>query len=813
MKLLAKAMIKKCSSRNTLILPLALMCFFVSPIGTCFGQTQSESEREKVHLHFDKPSYIAGDTIWFKAYVVMAGSNTPSIKSKTLYIDVIDDHQKVVRSLLLRLSSGSASGDIILPDTLKDDGIHIRAYTNWMRNFGSTAYFDKTIPIINGGTPLPGITNTNLQPDAGKTDVSFFPEGGELVIGLRSKVGIKATGTNGLGEEASGKVVDQDNKLIAGFKTTNTGIGVFPLTPTADKKYTAIVKLNNGRTLRVPIPSARPQGYVLTVNNRENDSIAVNIALSNEVVGQSFVLQAQTDQMVYYSAKIKTKGILNSLMIPRSELPAGIVRLTLLSAINQPLAERLVFNTTGNDLQLKIVTKNSYAPGEKALLEVADTDGKPLTGSFSMAVTSREKVPVNEDDQLTIQANLLLVSDLKGTVEHPNYYFSAKTAADSTERNLQLDNLLLTQGWRRFVWKKNAADSVSKPNFAPEDGLQISGKLLTSAKKPIANSKVSIYANIDGFPFLADTLTDNNGSFRFNDLDFDDGTKFVIQAKDVKNKNDVRIVLDTVAAEQAIKYTSLSDNSPSKTYLAVSQAHIKELAAFRLFRKTIQLKQVNITAKKPVKSGMPGGTAFALNVINNDKIKGYINLKSVIEQANPLIRFNAENEPIYEPMDPNSGGIKTHRIGFHKNFVTMVDGALTADNYLLQAISPDDVESIEIYKDGTSVGVLDKGVIAINTKKKDGKFYRGRVVPGVLTFVSKGYTKTREFYSPKYVVKSDKPDLRDVIYWNPNILLENSNKAEIEFYNSKSEGNYDVTIEGITTNGRIARTTYTYLVK
>jgi hypothetical protein len=806
-------MTKRDVSLSLIALALTLVCLSAFSPGKCFGQIQPESEREKVHLHFDKPSYIAGDTIWFKAYVVMAGSNTPTMKSKVLYVDVIDDHQKIIRSLLLKLSSGLANGDIILPDTLLNNGLHIRTYTNWMKNWGAAAYFDKTIPIINGVATSPNMANSGLSPDTGKTDIGFFPEGGDLVMGLRSKIGVKATGSNGLGEEASGEIVDQFNKTVASFKTANTGIGAFPLTPTADKKYTAIVKLNNGRTLRLPIPPARLRGYVLTVNNRVNDSISVNIALSDALLGQSVILQAQTDQMVYYSAKMKPNGPLNNLMISRDELPSGIVRLTLLSAINEPLAERLVFNTTGNDLQLKIVTKNSYAPGEKATLEVADTEGNPLTGSFSMAITSQEKVPVNEDNQLTIQANLLLVSDLKGTIEHPNYYFNAKNAADSTERHLQLDNLLLTQGWRRFVWKKSADDSVSKPTFAPEDGLQIGGKLLTSAKKPIAKSKVSIYATIDGLPFLADTLTGSDGSFKFNDLDFDDGTKFVIQAKDVKNKNDVRIVLDTAAAEQATRYVPLSDNSPSKVYLATSQARIKELAAFRLSRKTIQLKQVNITAKKPVKSGMPGGAAFALNVINNDKIKGYIDLKSVIQQANPLIRFNGDNEPIYEPMDPNSGGPKTGRIGFHKNFVTMVDGALTADNYLLQAISPEDVESIEIYKDGTSVGVLNKGVIAINTKKKDGQFYRGRIVPGMLTFLSKGYLKTREFYLPKYVAKSDKPDLRDVIYWNPNVIIENSNKAEIEFYNSNSLGNYDITVEGITTDGRIARTTYTYSVK
>jgi hypothetical protein len=40
--------------------------------------------QEKVYLHFDNNSYFIGETIWFKAYVLLAENHHYSTMSKTL---------------------------------------------------------------------------------------------------------------------------------------------------------------------------------------------------------------------------------------------------------------------------------------------------------------------------------------------------------------------------------------------------------------------------------------------------------------------------------------------------------------------------------------------------------------------------------------------------------------------------------------------------------------------------------------------------------------------------------------------------------
>ncbi|MFA6087769.1 hypothetical protein [Mucilaginibacter sp.] len=787
----------------------ALIIFLLSPtfVNYSLGQTQPQIEREKVHIHFDKPFYAAGDTIWFKAYIVTAGSNRPSSISKVLHVNLIDSYKHIVKNMLLPVDSGLTNGDIILPDTLKGGRYRIYAFTNWMRNFGSDTFFEKEIPVINSGSPEAGPQQKEITRDtAKKMNVQFFPEGGELVAGLRSKVGVKITGYDGLGKNAGGDVIDQNGHIVASFHTTHAGIGAFPLTPAAGSFYKAVITTPGKGEMCIPLPEVRLHGYVLTVNNRESDSVHVNIANNNTTGQEEIILTAQGDWLVYYSVKITAEKGRCKASIPRKYLPAGVIRLTLSSAQNIPVAERLIFNDDAKDLQLKISSaKEEYSPSEKITLDFSSVDegGKPLPGNYSVAVTSVTKVPENEEAESTIQSNLLLASDVKGCIEHPSYYFLAWTKADSNERALHLDNLLLTQGWRRFIWKKIATDSTGLP-FAPENGLQISGKLLTKTKSPVIKSKIYAFANSGGMPVLLNTVTTNDGSFKFSDLDFDDPTSFAIQTKDVKNKNNVAIFLNTVPEPELTAFDSLVRDSLIETdYTVANEKRNNEMTTNHISNNVRQLKEVIVKSKKQAYSSTVLGRNFAYNVIDNKKIKGESSLKYIIEKYNPFIRFNKENQPKYIGRRPF----------FPEYFVTMIDGALT-DNDILQSMNPDEIESIEIHTNGLGVGVLDKGVIVINTKRRDPNHnFRKDAVSGMSTFLVKGYYRSREFYNPTDKVKQEKPDLRDVVYWNPKVSTEQDGKASLTFFNADSKGLYRVVVEGVSFDGRLGRFIYTYLVK
>ena len=105
-------------------------------IVTQLEQYQQTYPEEKAYLHTDKPYYIAGDKLWFKAYLVEGMTNQPDTVSVPLYVDLIDlSAQKLIDRHIIKLEKGFGYGDFTLPDSLSAGIYRLRAYTNWMLNF------------------------------------------------------------------------------------------------------------------------------------------------------------------------------------------------------------------------------------------------------------------------------------------------------------------------------------------------------------------------------------------------------------------------------------------------------------------------------------------------------------------------------------------------------------------------------------------------------------------------------------------------------------------------------------------------------
>ena len=114
--------------------------------------------------------------------------NKPLNLSKVAYIDVLDNQQNPVMQAKIALKEGSGSGSLFIPVSVKSGNYKFRAYTNWMKNFSPEYYFEEIIRIVN---PRLVSDISNRQNSTGY-DIQFFPEGGNLVSGIKSKVAFKA---------------------------------------------------------------------------------------------------------------------------------------------------------------------------------------------------------------------------------------------------------------------------------------------------------------------------------------------------------------------------------------------------------------------------------------------------------------------------------------------------------------------------------------------------------------------------------------------------------------------------------------------
>src|SRR5579875_1640180 len=70
-------------------------------------------QAEKAYLHYDKSSYSAGETIWFKAYLMQG--LFPDNDSKTFYVDWIADNGTVLSHTVSPLIDGATAGQFDIP--------------------------------------------------------------------------------------------------------------------------------------------------------------------------------------------------------------------------------------------------------------------------------------------------------------------------------------------------------------------------------------------------------------------------------------------------------------------------------------------------------------------------------------------------------------------------------------------------------------------------------------------------------------------------------------------------------------------------
>ena len=108
--------------------------------------------QEKIHIHFDKESYLPGETIWFKAYILE--ENLPSGRSTNFYAALYDEQGKLVQQQISPIFSSTSDGHFVIPDSLQSTQLICRAYTRWMLNFDTTMLYSQSIKIINNNTPV-----------------------------------------------------------------------------------------------------------------------------------------------------------------------------------------------------------------------------------------------------------------------------------------------------------------------------------------------------------------------------------------------------------------------------------------------------------------------------------------------------------------------------------------------------------------------------------------------------------------------------------------------------------------------------------
>lgn len=510
--------------------------------------------REKAYLHLDNTSYFVGDTIWFKAYVTLAGNQQPSPISKPLYVELLDQSGYVAQKHIIKLDNGEGSGQFILDHSIMSGYYEIRAYTRWMLAFDQPCYFSRVLPIYqysDGERPKQVVTTYDLnkamdkRPEASRKNlvVQFFPEGGALVEGVTSRVAFKAESRKAGPVQLTGKVLSKSGKVLADLETLHDGMGVFSYTPTKESATAKVIY--NDKEYSFDLPEALPAGYVLGMDN-VGGGMLVTVTSNEKTPEDDLAVFISRDGCPYiYQSFHSKKGELQNFLIKTRDFPGGVYQISLINKKGNTLCERFCFVQPKDQLSISVSgVERMYQPFQPIYceLQVTDKRGNPLQGTFSVSVRDAVRSDYAEYDN-NLFTDLLLTSELKGYIHQPGYYF-----ANITARKIQeLDLVMMIHGWRQYDMSALIADTPPKLLQEPETDLILRGQILSSIlKKEKENLDIIVTVKEGDDLMLGNTRTGEHGRFSIPVADFEGIKEAIFQTSSpsAKIRTDRSVLLD-----------------------------------------------------------------------------------------------------------------------------------------------------------------------------------------------------------------------------------------------------------------------------
>ncbi|HEX8462098.1 MAG TPA: hypothetical protein VF623_11735, partial [Segetibacter sp.] len=444
---------------------------------------------QKMHVHFDKDLYRAGESVWFKAYLFSGFSLAGN--SRNFYAELIDDKGAVVQRKIYPVTESSANGNFELPDSMPAGTLLFRAYTTWMLNFDTSFIFQKNISIVN---KLGVADKTKAVPTPKNVSIHFFPEGGNLVNLLESNIAFMANDSYGMPSFAKGNIVNSKGETVASFAAKHDGMGTFNLTPAAGETYQAIWTDADGKQQTTPLPAAKQEGYTLKISSSGNRKVFMLNRSENvpEDWKKVNVVALLGQERIYKAKALLVDTKVTSGSIPVAGLPSGILQITVFSENWEPIAERIVMINNNNyqfaaavntpELNMAFRAKNTIE------VQVDDTLLTNMSLSVTDAAVGRQTFGDN------IYSRILLTGDIKGYVNNPAYYFSNNS--DSLAGKLDL--VMLTHGWRRYNWPDLAKGRKPVLKYPFDNFLSLEAKVFGVTTASPLRSDEEIFVLIEG---------------------------------------------------------------------------------------------------------------------------------------------------------------------------------------------------------------------------------------------------------------------------------------------------------------------------
>lgn len=840
---------------------------FASIPDSIFNRTVKQAlilPQEKIYLHTDRDSYIAGESIWMRAYVVDGITHAPTQLSRYVYVTLQNPFlEKIVQVKLRADSVGAIHGNLELPEDLPKGEYYLSAHTQYMRNFDQEYFFKKRITInsmmskgIRLETSLKGrdLYVSFFDPVTGEAkevkncmakaasntistlhegngykiklynseekvvlvqagnykefvyvnpekdyDVSFLPEGGNLVYGNFNRMAFKCVNNLGQGEDITGSLRDENDSILLTFQSTHRGMGVFSFIPQKDRTYTAVCQTTDGKEKRFQLPASVNQ-YSIQVNEVRDKYYVKVLTGAGNLTDSLYILAHQKGWPVMIH---QCNPNYNVYTFNAENFTQGIVSFLLFNAQGKLLNERMVF-LDKREAPKTVLTSlpNEYTQREKVCLtlDVSDIKGKAWSGDCSIAITdNKDVIP---DSCTNILSTLLLESDLRGHIEEPAWYFRP---GNEDERKQALDILMMTQGWRKYDLEQSWSSCFKTPEHPFEQSMSLTGKVTTRiSRKGIEDIKVRMMVPLQGGNY--ELTTNADGEFRFDGFEYPDSTQYWVSAYDKKGKDNVVVKLDSVVHPVLQRPLPPFNHNRMNNLPQQTQELISKVSMMQLHEGGIRhyfMDEVLVTAQKK-KPKTIYEKAIGAKTVREETIRqsGVQDVFLLVQQHVAGVSYGQDEDGFYHF---TIRGAKAQLV---------IDDVLCYDKgagNMIATFNKNDIEQIDVLKPPFS-GFFDprfgNGAVIITTKRGGENHNAKWIKTNLKRSMPLGFQEATEFYAPKYDFTTEKenkvPDLRTTIYWNPAIRVKEG-KADFEFYTADGLIDYSIVIEGVSDDGRLLR--------
>ena len=726
---------------------------------------------EKVFIHTNKTSYSFNDAIWFKAYV-SGNDNKPSLRTTLLYVNLLNDDGEIIQSKDILINEGTGIGQFELNDFLQTGKYYIKAYTNYMQNFGKENVFTQEVNILNQKIEYDH-SDQNLY------DIQIFPEGGELLENTENVIGIKSL-INGVSYEFSGTIVNSKNEEVAKFKSQYLGMTKCNFFYQQKEKYQAIINVLD-TIMKVDVPIAKSQGIIFKLSDEKkaiNLSLRTNkSSLSGLGTNRYHLLFHQRNQIVNFFEIEEIKSLDIDLKFEKQNLPHGVNTITMFEN-NEPILERKFYvEKTDEEVVVSLREVSHKKDSIEYQLDLSNSTVK--SGAYKISLSVLPMNRLNYNYNTTIRSAFLLTPYIKGHIEKPAYYFDKQ----NSERLAHLDLLLLTQGWTKYSTKEMIEDLNPGYKYDFEIGFKLQGNV-----SPLATNHLALISKKD--LLVQKIFLDDKKEFSFNKL--------------------------LVYKGDTVKVSFLDETNTAIKPIKMSFASIKARPSINLIPpKKIGLKNENIDLLNNEWEAFYDPNSKMLEeviVLGSKRKEGYYERKELVEKYRDIVSdigqyYNLKLPEKYRDNDDllsflsfyqgvrlvNWKGVENYlETGINKEAVLFVNGRRLRSEDLprVSTIKMEYIESIMIkpYNGHKYIQVFTDN----NYKNNISTLYREYIF-------NYGYDKAKKYYTPLYNLGQRMSNTLSEIDWKPNLTSDDSGR--VSFKIMKSDNSLQFFIQGFSENG------------